>query len=252
MVSIVGAGPGDPELITLKGKRKLLEADIVIYTGSLVSSAHLEGLKADCQVFNSAQMCLEEVISVIENGEKQGKQIVRLHTGDPCLYGAIREQMDIFRQKGIPFCYVPGVSSFCAAASVLEEEYTLPDVTQTVILTRMGGKTAVPEKESLHKLASHGASVVLFLSAEKIREAAEELLTGYEKTTPAAVVYKATWPEEIVLRGTLETIADLAEKAGIRNTALIIVSPALTGGSDYSLSKLYDSTFATAFREKKV
>lgn len=248
MVSIVGAGPGDVDLITVKGRQLLLEADVIIYAGSLVSEKHLEYAKEGCQFYNSAHMDLGQVCDVIANAQRQNKKIVRLHTGDPSIYGAVREQMDFMRKEGIQFEMIPGVSSFCGAAAALCEEYTLPDVTQTVILTRMEGRTAVPEKEGLESLSKHGATMILFLSTGMIKEAVDRLLSGYEPHTPAAVVYKATWEDQKIIRGTLMDISDKTKKEGITKTALIIVGNCL--GNDYALSKLYDSQFETEFRKR--
>ena len=195
MVHFVGAGPGAPDLITLRGAELLKEADVVIYAGSLVNPALLELCKADCALYNSAEMTLEQVLDVMRQGELKGKATVRLHTGDPCLYGAVREQMDALDRLGVPYDLTPGVSSFCGAAAALETEYTLPGVSQSVILTRMSGRTAVPEGEAISALAAHGASMAIFLSAGMLTELQAELLKGaYTPDTPAALVYKATWP----------------------------------------------------------
>lgn len=201
MVHFVGAGPGAPDLITLRGAELLKEADVVIYAGSLVNPALLELCKADCALYNSAEMTLEQVLDVMRQGELKGKATVRLHTGDPCLYGAVREQMDALDRLGVPYDLTPGVSSFCGAAAALETEYTLPGVSQSVILTRMSGRTAVPEREAIAALAAHGASMAIFLSAGMLTELQAELLKGaYTPDTPAALVYKATWPEEKTVR----------------------------------------------------
>ncbi len=246
MVYIVGAGPGDTELITVKGLKRVESADIIIYAGSLVNPEILKYAKKDCEIHNSAYMNLEEVIDVIKKGHSEGKEIVRLHTGDPSIYGAIREQMDILKENNIPFENIPGVSSFCGAASALQAEYTLPSVSQTVILTRMEGRTAVPEKESIESLSKHNATMIIFLSVGMIGELSKRLMEGYSKDTPAAVVYKATWEDEKIVRGTLADIAEKTEKAGIKKTALVIVGNCL--GNDYELSKLYDKNFKTEFR----
>lgn len=246
MVYIVGAGSGDPELITVKGLKRVENADIIIYAGSLVNPEILKSAKEGCEIHNSAYMNLDEVIEVIERGHKEGKDIVRLHTGDPSIYGAIREQMDILREKNIPFENIAGVSSFCGASSVLQEEYTLPGVTQTVILTRMEGRTAVPEKESIESLSKHNATMIIFLSVGMIEELSERLMVGYSEDTPVAVVYKATWTDQKIVRGTLKDIAKKTKEAGITKTALVIVGNCL--GNDYELSKLYDKNFKTEFR----
>ncbi|MEG1867385.1 MAG: precorrin-4 C(11)-methyltransferase, partial [Clostridiales bacterium] len=196
MVKIVGAGAGDPELITVKGMNALKEADIVIYAGSLVNPALLDYCKKDCTIYDSAGMNLDEVIEVIKAEYPKGKNIVRLHTGDPSIYGAIREQMDILDTENIEYTVIPGVSSFCAAAAALKKEYVLPEVSQTVILTRMEGRTPVPEREDIRNLAKVNATMIIFLSVHMIEDVVERLLEGYDKETPCAVVYKASWPEE--------------------------------------------------------
>ena len=248
MVHFVGAGPGAADLITLRGAELLRQADVVIYAGSLVNPALLEMTKEGCAIHNSAEMTLEQVLSVMEQAEKDGKTTVRLHTGDPCLYGAIREQMDALDAMGIPYDDTPGVSSFCGAAAALNAEYTLPEVSQSVIITRLAGRTPVPEAENLAGLASHGASLVLFLSTGMLERAQEELLKGaYTADTPAALVYKASWPEEKTFRCTVGTLAQTARENNIRKTALVLVGNFL--GKEYSRSKLYDPTFTTEFRE---
>lgn len=248
MVHFVGAGPGAADLITLRGAELLRQADVVIYAGSLVNPALLEMTKEGCAIHNSAEMTLEQVLSVMEQAEKDGKTTVRLHTGDPCLYGAIREQMDALDAMGIPYDDTPGVSSFCGAAAALNAEYTLPEVSQSVIITRLAGRTPVPEAENLAGLASHGASLVLFLSTGMLERAQEELLKGaYTADTPAALVYKASWPEEKTFRCTVGTLAQTARENNIRKTALVLVGNFL--GTEYSRSKLYDPTFTTEFRE---
>lgn len=247
MVYIVGAGSGDVELITVKGLKKVKEADIIIYAGSLVNPEILKEAKENCEIHNSAYMNLEEVIDVIKRGHSECKNIVRLHTGDPSIYGAIREQMDILRENNIPFENIPGVSSFCGAAAALQAEYTLPSVSQTVILTRMEGRTAVPEKESIESLSKHNATMIIFLSVGMIDELVKRLMEGYSENTPAAVVYKATWKDEKIVRGTLSDIALKTKEAGINKTALVIVGNCL--GDDYELSKLYDKNFKTEFRK---
>ena len=248
MVHFVGAGPGAPDLITLRGAALLKQADVIIYAGSLVNPALLELARADCEVHNSAEMTLEQVIGVMKQAEAAGKTTVRLHTGDPCVYGAIREQMDALDELGIPYDDVPGVSSFCGAAAALRAEYTLPGVSQSVIITRLAGRTPVPEAESLASMASHGASMAVFLSGGMLERVQEELLKGaYTEDTPAALVYKATWPEEKTVRCTVGTLAQAGEEHGIRKTALVLVGDFLD--SPYEKSKLYDPTFTTEFRE---
>lgn len=248
MVHFVGAGPGAPDLITIRGKRLLEQADVIIYAGSLVNPQLVEETKPGCQVYNSASMTLEEVLSVMKQAEEEGKDTVRLHTGDPSLYGAIREQMDRLDQMGIAFDVTPGVSSFFGAAAALQAEYTLPNVSQTVIITRAEGRTPVPKGEKLTSLAAHGATMVLFLSAGLLKKAERELMEGgYAPDTPAAIVYKATWPEEKVFRCTVSTLAKTAEENGIRQTALITIGGFL--GKDYDRSKLYDPAFTHGCRE---
>ena len=247
MVHFVGAGPGACDLITVRGMNRIKEADVIIYAGSLVNPALLSYAKADCEIYNSAHMTLEDVVSVMREAEAAGKTTVRLHTGDPSVYGAIREQMDLLDEYGIAYDVCPGVSAVFGAAASLACEYTLPDVTQTLILTRAEGKTPVPEKENLRSLAAHRASLVLYLSSGLARKVRQELLIGgYAEDTPVAVVYKATWPEEKIIRTTLAKLPEDMEAAGITKTALIIVSPAL--GSIYEKSKLYDAAFATEYR----
>ena len=246
MVHFVGAGPGAPDLITLRGAALLREADVIIYAGSLVNPALLDMAKEGCRIYNSAEMTLEQVLAVME--ESQELDIVRLHTGDPCLYGAVREQMDELDRLGIPWDDTPGVSSFCGAAAALGAEFTLPDVSQSVIITRMAGRTPVPERESLESLAAHGASMAVFLSAGMLEEVQATLLKGsYTPETPAAIVYKATWPEEKIVRCTVGTLAQEGAAAGIRKTAMILVGGFL--GQSYTRSKLYDPTFTTEFRK---
>ena len=248
MVHFVGAGPGAPDLITLRGAALLKQADVIIYAGSLVNPALLELARADCEIHNSAKMTLEQVIDVMKQAEAAGKTTVRLHTGDPCVYGAIREQMDALDELGISYDDVPGVSSFCGAAAALRAEYTLPGVSQSVIITRLAGRTPVPDAESLSSMASHGASMAVFLSSGMLGRVQEELLKGaYTEDTPAALVYKATWPEEKTVRCTVGTLAQAGEAHGISKTALVLVGNFLD--SPYEKSKLYDPTFTTEFRE---
>ncbi len=247
MVHFVGAGPGACDLITVRGMNRIKEADVIIYAGSLVNPELLSYAKADCEIYNSAHMTLEDVVSVMREAEAAGKGTVRLHTGDPSVYGAIREQMDLLDEYGITYDVCPGVSAVFGAAASLACEYTLPDVTQTLILTRAEGKTPVPEKENLRSLAAHHASLVLYLSSGLARKVRQDLLLGgYAEDTPVAVVYKATWPEEKIIRTTLAKLPEDMEAAGITKTALIIVSPAL--GSVYEKSRLYDAAFATEYR----
>ena len=248
MVHIVGAGPGAPDLITLRGAALLKSADVVIYAGSLVNPALLELCRPDCEIHNSAKMTLENVVEVISQAEREGRTTVRLHTGDPSLFGAIREQMDEFEKLGIEYDVTPGVSSFCGAAAALGAEYTLPAVSQSLVITRMAGRTPVPEREKLSAMSASGASMVLFLSAGLLEGVTRELTQGaYTEDTPAAIVYKATWPEEKCVRCTVGTLAKAAEENGIHETALILVGDFLRGTVERS--RLYDPGFTTAFRE---
>ena len=197
MITFVGAGPGAEDLITVRGLKLLQTADIIVYAGSLVNPELLNNKKENCIVYNSAEMTLEEVMDVMVNGDHEGKEIVRLHTGDPCLYGAIKEQMDWLMRKQIKYEVCPGVSSFCGAAAALNAEYTLPGISQSVIITRMAGRTPVPERESIRSFASHQATMTIFLSTGMLLELQKELIAGgYSPDTPAAIVYKATWPDE--------------------------------------------------------
>ena len=248
MVHFVGAGPGATDLITLRGAKLLGQADVIIYAGSLVNPELLAMTKPECELHNSAEMTLEQVLDVMQRAERQGKVTVRLHTGDMSLYGAIREQMDALDAIGISYDDTPGVSSFCGAASALCAEYTLPEVSQSVVITRMAGRTPVPERESVASFAKHGATMVLFLSSGLLEQVQAQLLQGeYTEDTPAAIVYKATWPDEKVVRCTVGTLAQSAKREGIHKTALILVGDFL--GSTYERSKLYDPSFTTEFRE---
>jgi len=249
-VHFVGAGPGDPELITVKGQRLLAAADTVIYAGSLVNPALLDLAKPGAVVMNSAAMTLGEVVAAIVAAVGEGRRVVRLHTGDPSLYGAIREQMDALDARGITYEVVPGVSSFLAAAAALRCEYTLPEVTQTVIVTRLEGRTPVPEQEKLALLAAHRATMCIFLSVHLLDSVVSELTAGgYPPDTPIAVVQKASWPDEKIYRGTLATIARTVAEAGVDRTAMIVVGHCLAG--NYALSKLYSPDFGHMFREAK-
>ena len=250
MVHFVGAGSGAADLITLRGKALLEKADVIIYAGSLVNPELLGYARSECEIYNSAVMTLDEVIDVMEKAENIRKMTVRLHTGDPCIYGAIREQMDRLDKLGIEYDVCPGVSSFCGAAAALKAEYTLPDVSQTVILTRMAGRTPVPDSESIENLAAHNASMVIFLSTGMLDELSERLINGgYSADTPAAIVYRATWADEKVCRCTVGTLAETARKNEITKTALITVGHFL--GDVHSLSKLYSADFETEFRKAK-
>ena len=251
MIHIVGAGPGSPDLITVRGQKLLGKADVVIYAGSLVNPELLDMTREGALIYDSARMTLEEVMGIVERSWEAGLSVVRLHTGDPCIYGAIREQMDWMDEKGIAYDICPGVSSFCGAAAALGMEYTLPDVTQSVVITRMAGRTPVPERESIRGFASHGAAMVIFLSTGMVKELSRELMEGgYKADTPAAIVYKATWPEEKVVRCTVGTLKEAAEKEHITKTALIVVGDSVAQ-KGYERSKLYDPGFTTMYREGK-
>lgn len=249
MIHFVGAGSGAPDLITIRGKKYLEEADVIIYAGSLVNPQLLDYAKEGCQIYNSALMTLEEVLDVMFKAEEEGKMTVRLHTGDPCLYGAIREQMDVLDEKHISYDSTPGVSSFCGAASALDLEYTLPDVSQSVIITRMAGRTPVPAKESIESFAAHQATMVVFLSTTMLEELSERLIAGgYTADTPAAIVYKATWEDEKKFICTVGTLAQTAKENDIRKTALMIIGDVVTH-THYDRSELYNPAFTTEFRE---
>ena len=251
MVYFVGAGSGAADLITVRGKNLLEKADVIIYAGSLVNPELLTYAKEDCEIHNSAYMTLDEVIAVMENAEKAGKTVVRLHTGEPSIYGAVREQMDLLDEKGITYESCPGVSACFGAASSLNLEYTLPGISQSLIITRMEGKTKVPPKESIESFAAHQASMAIYLSTGMLRELSHRLISGgYAKDTPAALVYKATWPEEEAYICTVETLAQVAEEHGIKKTALVLVGDVITHGN-YQKSRLYAADFTTEFRQAK-
>ena len=248
-VYFIGAGPGDPELITLKGARLLGEADVVIYAGSLVNPAVLQLLQENCARYDSAAMTLDEVMAVMLPAAEEGKIVVRLHSGDPSIYGAIREQLNILDKHQVAYEIVPGVSSFTAAAASLGREYTLPGVSQTVILTRMEGRTPVPAGQEIGSLAAHGASMAIFLSVQMIEKVVDALLKGYAKNTPVAVVQRASWPQERIIQGTLEDITEKIKEEKITRTALILVGDFL--GDEFDLSLLYDGSFSHGCREEK-
>lgn len=248
MVHFVGAGSGAADLITVRGARLLGQADVVIYAGSLVNPQLLEYCKEGCEIHNSARMTLEQVLDVMQQAEQAGKTTVRLHTGDSSIYGAVREQFDELEKLGIAYDVCPGVSAFCGAAATLKAEYTLPDVSQTVIITRAPGRTPVPQGQSIRSLAAHRATMVLFLSTGLTEQLQQELLEGgYPGSTPVAVVYKATWPEEKVYRCTVETLHQTVTENGLSKTALIVVGDCL--GQTYERSLLYHPGFTTEFRE---
>jgi len=249
-VYFVGAGPGNPELITVKGKQLLMDAKVVIYAGSLVNPALLEFTGPSCEIHNSASMTLDEVVAVMKAAVDEQKMVVRLHTGDPSIYGAIQEQIDLLNRLAIRWEVIPGVSSFLAAAASLGQEYTLPGVSQTVIITRMEGRTPVPEKEQIRSLASHQATMCIFLSVHMFGDLVRELIDGgYSADTPVAVVEKASWPEERVFKGTLTTIAEQLSAAGVSRTAMVIVGNVLE--REFEPSRLYAPEFGHMFREAK-
>lgn len=249
MIYFVGAGPGAVDLITIRGRDLLERADVVIYAGSLVTPDHLKFCKESAEFYDSATMHLGEVMEVMLTAHKAGKVVVRLHTGDPSIYGAIGEQMRELDRENISYEVVPGVSSFVAANAAVKKEMTLPGVSQTIILTRISGRTPVPEKEELKKLASHRASMAIFLSVQKISEVVDELLTAYDKDTPIAVVYRASWPDEKIVKGTLADIAEKVKDADINRQAQILVGDFLD--TDFEYSKLYDPSFTTGYRDGK-
>ena len=248
MIYIVGAGAGDPELITVQGQRLLQTADVVIYAGSLVNPALLKLTKPGTEIHNSASMTLEQVLAVMEKAVAAEKMVVRLHTGDPSIYGAIQEQMDALAKKNIPFEVVPGVSSFLATAAALKQEYTLPGISQTVIITRNEGRTPVPEREKLRSLAAHQATMCIFLSITMLDEVVAELMAGgYAADTPIAIVQRASWPEQKIVRATLATIVAEIQGKNIDRTAMIVVSRCL--GADYELSRLYAPESSHMYRK---
>lgn len=249
MVFFIGAGPGDVDLITVKGRNIVSKADVLIYAGSLVSPKHLDFCKKGAKIYNSASMTLEEVIDVMQKAEDQGKITVRLHTGDPAIYGAIKEQMDELGKRNISYEIIPGVSSFTAAAAAIKREFTLPNVSQTVILTRVEGRTPVPPNEDLEKLASIGASMAIFLSISMIDKVLAKLRKGYGRNVPIAVVERATWEDERTIIGTLDDISAKVKQANITKCAQILVGDFIDCKYDKSL--LYDKTFSHMYRKGK-
>ena len=248
-VHFVGAGPGDKELITLKGYKLLSNADVVIYAGSLVNPELLEYCKEGCEIHDSAYMNLQEIIAVIEKGIKEGKSVVRLQTGDFSIYGSIREQVEDLAKLNIDYDCTPGVSSFLGASSALGVEYTVPEISQSVVITRMEGRTPMPPKEKLRDLAKHNSTMIIFLSVGMIEQLADTLKEEYREDTPVAVVYKASWEDQKIVIGNLTNIAQKVKEAGITKTALTVVGDFL--GDEYELSKLYDKTFTHEFRQAK-
>ena len=253
MVYFVGAGCGAEDLITVRGMRLLEKADVIIYAGSLVNPKLLDYARTGCEIHNSATMTLEEVISVMKKADENGKITVRLHTGDQSVYGAVREQMDELDRLGIKYESVPGVSACFGAAASLNLEYTLPGVSQSLIITRMEGKTKVPERESIQSFAAHHASMAIYLSSGMTEELSCRLIEGgYAPETPAAIVYKATWPDEEKYLCTVGTLAATAAAHKITKTALILVGDAIAqaaGKADYKKSRLYAADFETEFRK---
>jgi len=248
LVWFVGAGPGDRELITLKGYRLLCRADVVIYAGSLINPALLEYCKPEAECYDSAGMTLEQIIEHMRRGIAEARLVVRLQTGDLSLYGSIREQIEELAKLEIGFSTVPGVSAFLGAAAQMGVEYTVPEVSQSLIITRMEGRTPTPPLESLESFAAHRTSMAIFLSVQAIEQVAQRLMAGgYPADTPAAVIFKATWPEEKTVRGTLSDIAGLARAADIGKTALILVGAFM--GDEYHFSKLYDAGFSHEYRQ---
>ena len=251
MVFFVGAGTGAADLITVRGMRLLKQADVIIYAGSLVNPEFLHYAKAECEIYNSAKLTLDEVIDIMQKGEVQNKRIVRLHTGDPSIYGAVREQMDELDKLGIAYESCPGVSACFGAAASLNLEYTLPEVSQSLIITRMEGKTKVPDKESIESFAAHQTSMAIYLSTGMLGELSKRLIAGgYRKDTPAAIVYKATWPEEESYICTIESLEETAVAHGITKTALILVGNVIAHRG-YEKSRLYAPDFSTEFRQAK-
>ncbi|ENN95744.1 cobalamin biosynthesis precorrin-3 methylase CbiF [Methanocaldococcus villosus KIN24-T80] len=244
-VTIVGAGPGDEELITVKGLKAIKEADVIIYAGSLINKKLLEYNKK-AELYDSSKMSLDEIIDVMVKAVNEGKKVVRLHSGDPSIYGAIKEQIDELKKYNIDVEIIPGVSSLFAAAAALKIELTLPNVSQTVIITRPEGRTKVPEK--LRELAKHRATMAIFLGVSMIDKVVEELLNGYDPSTPVAVVYHASWEDEKIIRGTLGDIVEKVKKENITRSALILVGDVLDP-KNYEYSKLYDKTFSHGFRK---
>ena len=249
MIRFVGAGPGAVDLITVRGMKLIEKADVIIYAGSLVNPGLLEYAKKDPQIYNSAYMTLEEVVSVMINADREGREVIRLHTGEPSIYGAVREQMDALDREGIAYESCPGVSACFGAAAGLNMEYTLPGISQTLIITRLEGRTEVPRKESLAGLAEHGASMAVYLSAGMTDRLSEELIKGgYAPDTPAAIVNKATWDDEKIVTGTVGNLHDMAQKEGITKTAVVLVGEAVKCSAP-ERSKLYDPAFSTQYRK---
>ena len=247
-VIFMGAGPGDPELLTIKGAKVIEKADTIIYAGSLVNPEVLSGAKSDAKIYNSAELNLDEIVEIMEKSVGEGKLVARVHTGDPAIYGAIAEQIQYLKARDINYEIIPGVSSLFASAAALEAELTLPEVSQTVIITRPSGRTPKPEREAIYRLAEHQATMCIFLGVHMISKVVAELLTFYDPQTPVAVVQKASWDDQKIVRGTLEDIVDQVQEAGITKTALIVVGDVL-GTDKVTPSKLYDAHFTHEYRE---
>jgi len=248
-VYFVGAGPGDPGLITVKGKKILEQADVVIYAGSLINQKVLNYCASGCKLYDSAGMSLEEITGIYKQEMDSDKVLVRLHSGEPSLYGAIKEQIDWLQEQRIQYEIVPGVSSFSAAAAALSTELTLPGISQTVVITRMAGRTPVPKGQEISALAEHKPTMCIFLSVHMIEDLVDELKRGYPEDTPIAVVERASWPDERVISGTLKDIAKKVKEAGIKKSAMIIVGGVLDG--TYERSRLYDPEFSHGYRDSK-
>lgn len=249
-VVFIGGGPGDPELLTLKAYKTIRKADVIIYAGSLVNPDVLAEAKPESQIYNSAHLNLDQIMKIMEEAARKGKLVARIHTGDPSIYGAIGEQMQLLKKKNIPYHIIPGVSSLFAATAALETELTLPGVSQTVIITRPGGRTPKPGKEAIQLLAEHQATMCIFLGVQVIDQVVRELLTYYPPDTPVAVVKKASWSDEERIRGTLKDIGQKVRNSGIKKTAIIIVGRVLEPG-EITPSKLYDKDFHHEYRPKK-
>ncbi len=248
-IYFIGAGPGDPELLTIKAKKIIETADILIYAGSLINKDIIKLAKKEARSYDSSGMNLEEVLRIIKKAISTDKIIARIHSGDPSLYGAIQEQMDWCEKQGIAYSVIPGVSSFQAAAASLKQELTLPGVSQTVILTRFSGRTKVPAKEDLKKLADSRSTMVIFLSIDRIADVIKKIRESYGSNTPVAVIEKASFPEERKIMGTVKDIVEKVKKAGMTRQALIIIGDILK--KDYQRSKLYDKGFEHMFRKRK-
>ena len=251
MIYFVGAGCGAADLITVRGMNLLNSADVIVYAGSLVNPQLLDYASEDCQIFNSATMTLDEVMDVMVKATEEGKNVVRLHTGEPSIYGAVQEQMHVLDERGLSYESCPGVSACFGAAASLNLEYTLPEISQSLIITRMEGRTPVPKKESIESFAAHGASMAIYLSSGMMDELSKRLIEGgYSKDTPAAIVYKASWPDEKKFICTVGTLAETADANGIKNLAVVLVGDVISK-SGYALSKLYSADFETGFRKAR-